>query len=432
MYARIAAVSFLLAFASIAAGQPVGLTETPKPGDCSKFTVELTVNGNLIVTQDGKKQEIPLSAKAKHAFSEKTLAAADGLPSRSVRHYSEAVALTQIGGDKDQHTLPADRRLMVAARTPDGEFCFSLAGPITREELDLVAEHFDPHCLAGLLPGKAVAVGDTWNVSNEAAFTACLFDGLVKNALSGKFTGLEGGIATFTISGTADGIENGAKVSLKVEATGRFHVASGRVMELTWRQTDDREQGPASPASKLEAVVVLKREVLAAEPKELQIVVPAEPPAAAALLRFEDPKGRYRFDYPRQWHITGQTEDHLILRLLDGGELIAQATITAWKKAEPGKHATVEEFKKAVSESPGWMPTRNLEDGEVPLDGGRWLYRLLAEGKMEEQPAVQVFCMLAGPQGDQAAVTFALRPEKLKPLAGRDLQFVKAIEFPKK
>src|SRR5439155_13931544 len=131
--------------------------------------------------------------------------------------------------------------------------------------------------------------------------------------------------------------------------------------------------------------VVLKRETLPQEPKELSAAalggIPmGEPPANLTRLRFNDSKGRYQFDYPREWHLTGQTDDHLVLRLLDRGEFIAQATLTAWKRADPGKHATVEEFKKAVGGSPGWMPTRILEDGEVPLDGGRWLYRLLAEG----------------------------------------------------
>jgi len=48
---------------------------------------------------------------------------------------------------------------------------------------------------------------------------------------------------------------------------------------------------------------------------------------------------------------------------------------------------------------------------------------------MEAQPAVQLFHMLAGPQGDQVAVTFAMKPEKVKALGARDLGLVKAIEF---
>jgi len=420
-----------LVFSTTSTFAQVHLTETPKPGDTDRFTIELNVSGNLIVLQEGKRQEIKLTARSRHVLAEKTLAVADGMPSRSVRLYEDAAASVLIGSDKDDHSLPTDRRLFVAARTAEGLFCYCPAGPVTREELDLVSEHFDPHCLAGLLPGKAVGLGDTWPISNPAAHAACLFDGLVKHSLTGKLTAQKDGIAEFAITGTAEGIENGAKVNLVIEAAGKFHVESGRVVELVWKQTDDREQGPASPASKLDATVTLKREKLAQEPKEFVPPV-AEPTPAATQLRFADPKGRYQFTCPREWHITGQTDEHLVLRLIDHGEFLAQATISAWRKADPGKHTTVEEFKKAIGESPGWKPSRVIEDGEVPLGGGRWLYRLIAEGKLEEQPAIQVFQLLAGPQGDQVAITLTLRPEKVKSLDSRDLHLIKAIELGKK
>jgi hypothetical protein len=433
MFARYAFPQLLLAaFSSAAAAQQVNLTESPKPGDTSRYVIALNVTGHLIVTQEGKKQELPLNAKARHSFAEKTLAVADGMTSRSARFFDEAAASAVVGSDKDDHTLPADRRLFLAARTPDGLFCYSPAGAVTREELDLVSEHFDPNCLAGLLPGKAVAVGDTWAVGNAAAQAAGLFDGLTRNALNGKLTGVKDGLAAFAITGTIEGIENGARAALTIAATGTFHVETSRVIDLVWRQSDVREQGPASPASKLEATVVLKCERLAQEPKEFTGLPAGDPPANLTQLRFVDPRGRYQFLYSRDWHITGQTDDHLVLRLLDRGEFVVQATITAWKKAEAGQHATVEEFKKAVGDSPGWQPARTLEEGEVAVDGGRWLYRLLAEGKMDDQPAVQGFHMLAGPGGDQVAVTFAMKPEKQKALGSRDLSLLKAIEFGKK
>ena len=110
----------VLASVSNVLAQPVNLTESPKAGDVSRFVVELNVTGNLIVNQDGKKLEIKLDAKARHKFFEKTLAVADGMPLKSVRHFEEAAASAVVGSDKDDHTLPADRRLFVAARTADG------------------------------------------------------------------------------------------------------------------------------------------------------------------------------------------------------------------------------------------------------------------------------------------------------------------------
>jgi hypothetical protein len=153
-------------------------------------------------------------------------------------------------------------------------------------------------------------------------------------------------------------------------------------------------------------------------------------PASLTALKYADPKGRYSLVYPRDWHITGQTDQHLILRLLDRGEFVAQAAVVAWKKADAGKHTPADEFKKAVNGTPGWAASRLLEDAETASPDGRWLYRIVAEGKMDDLPVVQSFHLLAGPQGDQAAVTFAMKPDKVKAVGTRDRELVNALAFP--
>lgn len=431
-----AALLALLALGPVARAQ-VALTEAPAPGECFRYSVEFDLAGKLLVTQEGAKESVRLEAKAKHVFAERTLGVADGLPARSARYYDGAAASAVVGGERADRSLPPDRALVVAVRGSEGPVCFSPAGPLTRDELDLVTEHFNPQCIAGLLPNKVVNVGDTWTVGPAAAQAACQFDGLLKSGLTGKLTGAANGIATFTIEGTAEGIEHGARVALTVAAAGAFDVAAKRVTAITWKQKDDRSQGPVAPASQVEVTVLVKRDVLGAPPKELTdaalaAVPKVDVPAALTLLRHTDPKKRYELVYPRDWHITGQTDLHLILRLLDKGEFVAQATVVAWKKAAPGKHTPADEFKQAVNGSPGWTASRLLEDTETTSPDGRWLYRIAAEGKMEDLPVVQSFNLLAGPQGDQVAVTFAMKPDKVKTVGFRDRELVNAVAFPEK
>lgn len=437
MTSRLAALALAACSAAPAFGQSVLLGEAPKPGDCAKYAVELQLAGNLLVTQDGEKRPMKLEAKARHVFAARTLGVGSGMPTKSARHYDDAVSSAVVAGDRTDHALPADRRLVVARADSEGLFCFAAAGPLTRDELDLVTEHFDPQCLPGLLPNREVKPGDKWDVANNAAQAACLFDGLIENKLVGRLVEVKDGAAVFAVEGTAAGIEHGAKVSLTITATGKFDLASKRVTELTWKQKDERDQGPVNPASQLEATVTVRGESLAAPPQPLADAALAglpkgEVPPILTYLRYADPKGRYQFVYPREWHITGQTDPHLVLRLLDRGEFIAQATITAWKKADPGKHTPADEFKKAVSEAPGWVVGRVFEDGELPTDGGRWLYRVAAEGRIQDKAVVQSFHLLAGPQGDQVVVTIALTPDKLKAVGTRDVGLVNGIEFGKK
>jgi hypothetical protein len=418
--------------------QTVTLAETPAAGDSFHYRLELELGGQMILLQEGAKHELRLEAKARHIFSERTLAVADGLPTRSARYYTDAVASAVVDVEKINRTLPADRRLVVTLRRPEGALGFCPAGPLTRDELDLVTEHFNPQCLAGLLPGQAVKVGETWTLRPAAVQTACLFDRVVKNDLTGKLTGVANGQATFSIEGTAEGLEHGAKVQLAITATGTFDLTNNLITTLVWKQKDHREQGPIAPAAQVEVTLTLQRQRLANRPKELDdpllSKVPDGPtiPAAMTQLRYDDPQNRYSLVYARDWHITGQTEQHLILRLLDRGEFIAQATVLAWKKAAPGQHTPAPEFKKAVNTTPGWVAQRLLEDLETTTSDGRWLYKIVAEGTTDNVPVVQSFYLLAGPQGDQVALTVAMKPEQVKAVGSRDRELVEAIRFPAK
>ena len=435
MFRRALAIAIACLSPCIASAQTANLVETPKIGDISRYAIDLTLTGNLIVTGPMGRHPIPLEAKAKHRFVERTITIA-GIPVLSARYYDAASASSVAGGEKMDRLLASDRRLIIARQSEDALTCFAPAGSLSRDELELVSEHFNPHCLAGLLPGKAVPIGDTWAIGPVTARSACSFDSLIKTGLTGKLLGVEGGIASFGIEGSAEGLELGAKVIATVVATGKFDLATSRITEVSWKQTDDREAGPVSPASHAEVVLTLKREVLDKPIAELSdtaiaTIPAANPPASITALHHIDPKGRYKLIYPRSWHITGQSDAHLILRLLEGGNGIAQATITPWVKAEAGKHASKDEFKKSLAEVAGWVPTKIVEEAEVPLDGGRWLYRVAVEGKAGESAVLQTFHLLAGPKGDQVAVTFSMARDQAERVGQRDLELVKAIELSK-
>ncbi len=419
------------------AAQPINLTEKSPLGEQAQFVVELELKGNLIVALENGKQPIPIAAKASHRFAERCQAVIDGLPSTTIRLYSEAKASATIAAEKSERSLSSDRKLIAARRNADGLFCFAPNGPLTRDELDLVTDHFNPQCLPGLLPGKVVNIGDTWTLTDATVQTACHFDATIKASIVGKLASVKDGLATFNIDGTAEGLENGAKLALEITAHGSFDIATGHIVALTWKQKDEREQGAVNPASQVEASVTLKREKSNVEPKELSDnslagIPEGDLPARLTDLRLTDAKGRYQLMHSRDWHVTGQTDTHLIMRLLDRGELVAQATVTVWNKMEPGKHLAIEDFKKAVSAAPGWTLGKVLFDREMPATAGRWLYRLSIEGKMEDVPVVQTFYLLAGPQGDQLAVTVATKPDKLKAIGNRDMNLVNSIEFSKK
>ena len=365
----------ILAVAAPGLAQPVNLTEKVAAGDRAKCSLELELKGNLQVIQEGTKQSIRLEAKARHVFAERIVAVGDGFASTSARFYSDAVASAVVAGEKSDRKLPDDRRLIVARRKPDGLVCFAPAGALARDDLDLVTEHFNPQCLPGLLPGKIVNVGDTWTVGDSAAQAACLFHAILKNGLVGKLVSAKDGVATFSIEGKAEGIENGAKVTLEVTATGTFDVATSRVTASDLEAEGPARAGRGEPRvgsrSRGRAQARAARFIAEGTVGRGRVGITRRRRAAKFTdLKLADPKGRYHITHARDWYVTGQSDTHLVLRLIEKGEFVAQATVMVWRKVDAGKHSPADEFKKAVANAPGWVPGKVLAEGELPAGGG--------------------------------------------------------------
>jgi hypothetical protein len=430
-------VVLLLAGAQAAPAQTYPLTETVKAGDCFRVRLEMSLTGEIKVNRDGKSDSLPLTARAAHEFPERVLAVGDrGLPEKTARAYETATAAITVAKDADNKSLRKERQLIVAQRTKDQALTYSPGGALTREELELVGDHFDTLCVTGLLPGKDVAVGDTWKVPDAVAQALCHFDGLTEQGLTCKLEEVTGKVARVSVSGPANGIELGALVKLKIAATYRFDLEAKRLTWLEWKQTDDRDQGPASPALTATSTTTLTRQPIQ-RPDALSDValvsVPADGKVPETLLyvEYRHPKGKFELNHVREWQMVGEPDGRLVLRLMDRGDFVAQATITPWKPAEKGKHLSPDEFKEVIANTPGWEPEKELQAGEVPGGGeGRWIYRVSLLGKADGVAVLQNFYLLAGPNGDQVVVAVTLTPKKAEQLGSRDLSLVGSIELP--
>ena len=130
-----------------------------------------------------------------------------------------------------------------------------------------------------------------------------------EHTLEGKLEAVTDNEATFSVTGKAAGIELGALVKVEVRAKGTFDRASQRITRLEWTQKDERDQGPASPASTVEATTRVERKAIP-QPEGLSDValvsVPGglEVPETLAHLSYRDPQGKYALTYERGWHVT--------------------------------------------------------------------------------------------------------------------------------
>jgi hypothetical protein len=430
-------IAGLLLTVGAGSAQTYSLIESAKPGDCFRLHLEMTLNGELRVSREGKPRTLKQSATAIHEFPERILNVdAAGLADKSARIYEKAKATITVAGDRSELALRPDRRLLVAQRLAQAaSLCYSPAGPLLQEEVELT-DHFDTLALSGLLPGRPVKTEETWKVANPAAQALCHFEGLTEQHLTCKLLAVKDNTATVSVTGTATGIELGALVKLTIDATYHFDLNAKRLTWLEWKQKDEREQGPASPAATVDVTTTVKRTVIDT-PKSLSDVALVSapggkdpPPPQMTQLLYIDPKWRFELVHGREWQPVGRTDDHLVLRLMERGDFVAQVTVTPWTKAEPGKHMAPEAFAEEMSRTPGWTMDRELQAGEVRSEGSSWIYRISALGTLDGTNVMQNFYLVAGPAGQQVVLVFTMTPKQADRLGSRDLSLAGSIDFP--
>jgi hypothetical protein len=328
---------------------------------------------------------------------------------------------------------------MVAHRTKDQLVTYCPSGALTAEELELV-QHFDTLAVTGLLPDWDLHKEDTWKVPNAVAQALCHLDGLTGQDLVCRLEQATADLARVSVKGTVSGIDSGASVKSTVRADCVFDCKVRRLTSVQWKQTDEREQGPTSPAMTFSVTVTATRTLIDPVPQLHDYALTAVPdgpvpPESMTALVYTDAKKRFDMVYARTWQLVAHTDDFVVLRLLDRGDFVAQATITPLRSAAGGKTLADEEFKELVNATPGWEPEAEAKVEELTPSGGNTsssdytLKRLVAQGKLDDLKTTQYCYLLASPQGEQAVVSFTMPPAQVPTLDARDLAMVRGITF---
>jgi hypothetical protein len=423
----------VLACSGPAWAQAYDLAETPLEGTYFKVRLTMELVGEILVQKGDKVVPIKQDARASHEYFERVLEAPESGPAtKTARIYKEARAIITVGSDRSERGLRPEHCLLSAQRTKDQLVTFSPKGPLTREELELT-QHFDSLALTGLLPGQEVRMEQTWKVPNAVVQALCHFDGLTDHDLEARLDQVKDDIALVLVKGTANGIDAGAAVKSTIRATCEFDLKTQHLIALDWKQTDERDQGPASPAQNLSMSVTAKR--MAVQPVDelhdfrLNEIPRGPVPEAMIALTYADPKGRYDLVYAREWQLVAHTDDFVVMRLLDRGDFVAQVTVTPLPCATPGKHISDDEFKELVNATPGWQAETETRVEESPASGGNTIRRLAVEGQLDGLKAAQYCYLVASPQGEQVVVAFTMTPAQVQTLDTRDLALVRGITF---
>ena len=418
--------------AAMAADDTVMLQEKSAPGQQRHHRITLAVNGKMTT----EKGEQPLTGQAALQYPERILEVdADGVPKKVVRYYAGARAKFNVAGEDVEHSIRPEVRMAVAERADVGCSVWSVGGPFTADELEVVEDLLDVTRIPGLLPNKNVKVGDGWNVDAKVGQALCNLETLITGSqLAATVKEIKDGKVVVKVKGEAHGMQQGGEAKIKVEASLVYSVADSMVVGLDWTQTDSRAASPVAPAGNYKVRIEVKRDK--SESPNLSdtalanVDVVAKPELKMLLL--EGPEKQYRFLHERNWHVTALRKNVLVMRCVKNNEFLGQLSIVSLNDKAPGNTVGLEDFHKLVENASHLKvdPVETIE--ELKNTSGVALKKIVTTGASQngQSKLAHRHYLATGANGSQLLFSFLCDVGNAKKLGTSDESIVNTLEVP--
>lgn len=319
------------------------------------------ISGTLHLPAPGGKSTRSLLVNGESAleYEEAILAMGDGGGvNRSVRLYKRADLKRKMGDQNQSSGIRQQVRKVVVVRQGSQEVPFSPDGPLTLNEIEMVRTDLFTPALAGLLPGKVVAPGASWEAKPEALRELTdlvrVDEGKLECTLA-EFQNIQNQqVARIRFSGKVTGANQDGPCTQELDGQAYFDLNSKHLAYLSLNGKHMLPGGVGYPASTLQGRFVLTRERLEG-PGELGAVQPGdskfEPGEDNTLLVEELPN--LRLEYPRRWKfiqggarqitLDGADGSGVLITLEPAGRVPAAAVYQAESRTflEKGGHRVV-------------------------------------------------------------------------------------------
>ncbi len=413
----------------------LGVYQPGRAAGPSAWQVELSLQaqGHLVLMQEKGKARVPLKLDSTQRYEQYHLVHR-GVPT-SLCWYQQAAATVEVDGQKVPQQLPQRRRLLAVQTLKARVVLFRPGGPLSREELDLLDLPGHPHALRTLLrqyqdPWEPDA---TWRPRPGHLAALLGLDAVGASTVRARVRTLdrEQGYLSVVLRGKVDGAIHGVATQIDLKATLKATWPEREPLELNMTLQEKRPIGHVGPGLEVQATVHLKRRRLSG-PIHLARHLDRLPhqPADPMALRLElvQPELGLRLEHDRRWHVVHVSQQGLVMRLLDRGELVAQCNIGRAPR-EKGPLAA-QPWRERVSQSLGEHFARWSQPARVlKLKNGNQALHLTAEGEVEGLPILWDYWILRSPAGHQATVLFTLEKKFAGRFGNADRLIVHTLQF---
>jgi hypothetical protein len=444
-FAWLAALVASACSAPLRADSPIELVPRIQPGDITQVTVELEMGGNLLVrTEDtekgtlGDSKELPVSVVGTLRYDDRCLEPPTEdtdkkLSARAARYYDQAEATLKVDDGGEEPQLPDDRRLIVVERSDERTTMSSPAGPLTREQLDLIDVVGDPLLMNKLLPTKSVGENDSWKQDADVMAALLALDSVAFCEVESVLEQFNKEFAKVRLAGTVEGTIDGAATELEVRAVYLFDRLQGRISRVNWAVKEKRAIGGATPG--LEGIAKLRvkfepiQESAHLTDEVVSLLPPADQPPADDLV-FDAPQQGFRLRHDARWFVTGEERETITLGRVDRTGLVAQCSITLLPPKSADRQTMLEEFQQDITRSLGDSFGQLISSRQWTTSQGLLSMEVILQGKVQDIPVEWHYYLLAAPDGGhRVTVAVTVEGDLVKRLGDADRKLVESLEL---
>jgi hypothetical protein len=419
--------------AAAQSGDKHTLAAQHRPGELTRVQVALQVGGDVkLVDEGGKALTLPMSVVANLGYDEALLAVTpSGQPARSVRYYDDARAVIKIEKGGERPAFNDSRRLIIAERK-DNSPCllYSPSGALAREELDLIDVPGGTLVLDDVLPGRALAVGESWKLTDTTLAALLCLDAVSFSDVESVLGEVKDGLADVAAGGNVSAAIGGVSTEIQLKIKYKFDVSLRRITMFAMLIKEKRAVGHVGPGLDTVAKVLMKITPITVSGtlnRDLVRRLPTSTTAELLDLGYM-PRGRqYRFQYDRRWFVTDDETKLAVLRLIDRGELLAQCNLSALPPTE--KPVTLADFQRDVERSLGKNFGQFASASQSVNKSGYAVFRVVVRGTVSQVPVEWIYYLVQDRRGRRVSLAFSMQQSVRERFAQADLRVVNALQL---
>ncbi len=392
------------------------------------------VQGKLKLNADGQEvKHLPLHVQAELQFAERVLSASKNWSDvRLARNFQSAQAKIKLHETDLANELRLERRLIVIESNPKSAIQFSPNGPLTREELELIATPASGLALEALLPAQPTKIGSQWKLDDSTVARLLGLEAVSEHDVACTLDSVKDQVAIVSLAGKITGAVSGISSDVELKGKLNFDLKQRAVTWLTLAFKENRAIGHAQPG--FEVLTTLRLVLDPSQPApELSDKALAglavKPNDSATMIELNSESGGFQVAHDRRWSVMLERNDLTVLRLVDRGDLVAQCNITPRPPLAKDQQLSMAGFQDDVKRVLGKNFEEIVEASEETGDNGLRVLRCVVAGKVGELAIQWTYYHLSDDANHRASLVFTIESALLERFAHIDRELIGNFRF---